>query len=178
MKKKLFFTFVFLGAPLLLSAAIQENTVSVGSNTMETVSASPVKTNNETKGKKTQVVFNSKARNPFLSAEDIAKIEGMKRAEELRKQKEKEAAEAAAKEAKRRAMQEEIERQERLRHPSREIIGSISVDGILDKLAIVNGEIVSRGSKVLGAEVIRITDDYVRFNYKGEKFNVAIKTDN
>ena len=56
------------------------------------------------------------------------------------------------------------------RYPARAVMYKIRVDGILGREAIVNGEVVGIGSKVLGAKVVSITDDSVWFTYKGQRF--------
>ena len=40
--------------------------------------------------------------------------------------------------------------------------------------AIVNGQVLSIGNKILGAKVVTVTDDAVWFVYKGERFQVKL----
>ncbi len=117
-----------------------------------------------------KVSFNPGTRNPFLSKEEVYKIDQIKKAEQ-RKQAEEEAERKRQAELEReRLMRQKILEDEIRRYPARAIMYKIRVDGILGKEAIVNGEVVGIGSKVLGAKIVSITDDSVWFTYKGQRF--------
>lgn len=176
MKKKLFYTLVFLSVPLILSAESINKTAAVKNSTNKTVAAeNSAKASKAGKGNAVKTAnFRPGERNPFLSDEEITKIEQEKEAEKRRLIEEERAKIEAEIEAKKKAAQEEIKRRELLLHPSREIVDKISVDGILGNDAIVNGEVVSVGSKVLGAKVLKVTDNSVWFIYKGEHFQVKL----
>ena len=117
-----------------------------------------------------KVSFNPGRRNPFLSKEEVIKIDQMKKAEQRRLVEEEAERERQAKAERERILKQKILEDEIRRYPARAIMYKIRVDGILGKEAIVNGEVVSIGSKVLGAKVVSITDDSVWFTYKGQRF--------
>ena len=109
-------------------------------------------------------------RDPFLSMEEVDSIEKARLAEQKRIAEERRRMEEL--ERQRRA---ELERQRRLeeelkRNPARAIIDKITIDGILGTEAIVNGEIVGVNGTVLGAKVVKVSDDSVTFVYKGQRF--------
>ena len=117
-----------------------------------------------------KVSFNPIDRNPFLSKEEVLQMEQWNKAKQ-RKSAEEEADRKRQAEAERkRLLQQKILEEELKRHPARAVMYKIRVDGILGKEAIVNGEVVGVGAKVLGAKVVSITDDAVWFTYKGERF--------
>ena len=117
-----------------------------------------------------RVSFNPIDRNPFLSKEELIKIEQMRKAEQRRLAAEEAERKRQAEEERKRLLQQKILEEEIRRHPARAVMYKIRVDGILGKEAIVNGEVVGIGSKILGAKVVSITDDAVWFTYKGERF--------
>ena len=109
-------------------------------------------------------------RDPFLSMEEVDSIEKARLAEQKRIADERRRMEEL--ERQRRA---ELERQRQLeeelkRNPARAIIDKITIDGILGTEAIVNGEIVGVNGTVLGAKVVKVSDDSVTFVYKGQRF--------
>ncbi len=168
MKKELFFTLVMLSVPLLLSA--EAGTVAKANEKSVLTTA---KTSGTVKGN-IKTSFQPNNRNPFLSNEDSLKIEERKKAEERRKKEEEERLAEIARQKKIEELRQRILLEELIRHPSIEIRKNISVDGILGDSAIVNGDVVFIGSKVLGAEVKAITDSSVWFLYKGERFQVKL----
>ena len=117
-----------------------------------------------------KVSFNPGRRNPFLSKEEVIKIEQMRKAEQRRLAEEAAERERQAKAERERILKQKILEDEIRRYPARAIMYKIRVDGILGKEAIVNGEVVGKGSKVLGAIVVAVTDDSVWFTYKGQRF--------
>lgn len=117
-----------------------------------------------------KVSFNPIRRNPFLSKEEVIKIEQMRKAEQRRLAEEAAERERQAKLERERILKQKILEDEIRRYPARAIMYKIRVDGILGKEAIVNGEVVGKGSKVLGATVVSVTDDSVWFTYKGQRF--------
>ncbi len=117
-----------------------------------------------------KVSFNPGRRNPFLSKEEVIKIDQMRKAEQRRLVEEEAERERQAKAERERILKQKILEDEIRRYPARAIMYKIRVDGILGKEAIVNGEVVGIGSKVLGAKVVSITDDSVWFTYKGQRF--------
>ena len=155
MKRKLFLSLLVLGLPLILGAQTTDKTIK---------HVAPVK----------KVLFNASKRNPFLSKEEIFKIEAMKREEQLRLETQRQEEIRRLEEARIKALREQLKHEEMLRHPSREVSDKIKVDGILGNDAIVNGQLVSIGNKVLGAKVISVTDSSVWFVYKGERFQVKL----
>lgn len=151
MKKKLLFTFVILGMPFLLSAQ------GVGNEVQQTLDIK-------------KVVFNATKRNPFLSKEEVIKIDQMRKAEKHRLEAEAAERQRLAREERMRRLREEILREELRRHPSREVMDKLNVEGILGSQAIVNQEVVNIGTKIFGAKIVAITDNSVWFIYKGERF--------
>ena len=181
MKKKLFLSLLVLGFPLVLFAQDIKKPVKPSTKTTEKVSFTAGNT-----------------RSPFMSKEDVYKIEAAKKAEKL------EQAEAARLEKERleKERQEMLRKQilceELKRHPSRVIRESIQIDGILGKDAIVNGEVVPKGKKIAiqlkdtekaklsemeecgfntkdnKVKVVSVTSDSVWFVYKGERFQVKL----
>jgi len=117
-----------------------------------------------------KVSFNPSDRNPFLSKEEVIKIDQMNKARQRKLAEEEAARKRKAEEERKRLLQQKILEEELRRHPARAVMYKIRVDGILGKEAIVNGEVVGIGAKVLGAKVVSITDDAVWFTYKGERF--------
>ena len=117
-----------------------------------------------------RVSFNPTKRNPFLSKEEVLMIEQRRKAEKRRLEEEAAERERLAREERKRLLQEQILKEELERYPARAVMYKINIDGILGKEAIVNGEVVSIGSKILGAKVVAITDDSVWFVYKGQRF--------
>jgi len=155
MKKILLFCFIISGIPLILSAH-NVNTKAVGQISRGKVS------------------FNAGKRNPFLSKEEVFKIEAMKR-EELRRLETQRLAEIRKAEEERLALlRKQLLEEELRRHPSREVRDKIKVDGILGRDAIINGQVVSIGNKILGAKVVSVTGESVWFVYKGERFEVKL----
>lgn len=109
-------------------------------------------------------------RDPFLSMEEVDTIEKARLAEQKRIADEKKRLEELEKQ-RRAELEEQRRREEELkRNPARAIIDKIKIDGILGNEAIINGEVVPKGGTVLGAQVIKITDNAVTFVYKGQKF--------
>lgn len=109
-------------------------------------------------------------RDPFLSMEEVDTIEKARLAEQKRIADEKKRLEDLEKQ-RRAALEEQRRREEELkRNPARAVIDKIRIDGILGNEAIVNGEVVSKGGSVLGAQVVKVTDEAVTFVYKGQRF--------
>lgn len=117
-----------------------------------------------------KVSFNPGRRNPFLSKEEVIKIEQMRKAEQRRLAAEEAERQRKAEEERKRLLKQQILEEELRRYPARAVMYKIRVDGIMGKEAIVNGEVVGIGAKVLGAKVVSITDDSVWFVYKGQRF--------
>ncbi|MBO4707316.1 MAG: hypothetical protein J5594_01995 [Elusimicrobiaceae bacterium] len=138
------------------------------------VSGQRIKEDAEESSNKTSMIkkvsFNPVKRNPFLSKEEVIKIDQMKKAELRRLAEEEAERKRKAEEERKRILQQKILEEEMKRYPARAIMNKIKIDGILGREAIVNGEVVSVGSKVLGAKVVSITDDSVWFTYKGQRF--------
>ena len=159
MRNKSLFIFVFLSFILGMSGVVNAQKVQEN-KTPASAKAAGVK----------KVSFNPSKRNPFLSKEEVIKIEQMKKAEQRRLAEEAAERERQAKAERERILKQKILEDEIRRYPARAIMYNIRVDGILGKEAIVNGEVVGIGSKVLGAKVVSITDDSVWFTYKGQRF--------
>ncbi len=128
------------------------------------------KASNAKAGAAKKVMFNPVKRNPFLSKEEVIKIEQMRKAELRRLAEEEAERKRKAEEERKRLLQQQILEEEMKRHPARAVMDKIHIDGILGSEAIVNGDVVGIGSKVLGAKVVAIKDDSVWFTYKGERF--------
>lgn len=134
-------------------------------------SSSTAAVKKENKESAPRVVFApTNSRDPFLSMEEVESIKKARLAEQKRIADERKRLEEL--ERQRRA---ELERQRRLeeelkRNPARAVIDKITVDGILGTEAIVNGEVVGVNGRVLGARVIKVSDDSVTFVYKGQRF--------
>ena len=159
MRNKFLFTFICISFVLGISGMINAQKV------QEVKTASLAKNTGVKK-----VSFNPSKRNPFLSKEEVIKIEQMKKAEQRRLAEEAAERERQAKAERERLLRQRILEDELRRHPARAVMDKIRVDGILGKEAIVNGEVVRIGSKILGAKIVSITDDSVWFTYKGERF--------
>ncbi len=147
----------------------------VAQNNAPTQNQSTVPVEASVKGKQEnvsvkKVSFNPGRRNPFLSKEEVIKIEQMRKAEQRRLAAEEAERQRKAEEERKRLLQQQILEEELRRYPARAVMYKIRVDGILGKEAIVNGEVVGIGSKVLGAKVVSVTDDSVWFVYKGQRF--------
>lgn len=110
------------------------------------------------------------ARDPFLSREEVDSIEKARLAEQKRIADERKRLEEAERQRRAEAERQRQLEEELKRNPARAIINKITIDGILGTEAIVNGEVVGQGGTVLGAKIIRITDDSVTFTYKGQRF--------
>ena len=117
-----------------------------------------------------KVSFSPIDRNPFLSKEEVIKIDQINKDRQRKLAAEEAERKRKAEEERKRLLQQKILEEELRRHPARAVMYKIRVDGILGKEAIVNGEVVGVGAKVLGAKVVSITDDSVWFTYKGERF--------
>lgn len=150
---------------LLLSGIFLGTGIAFGQE-VKTEEAKP--SSNKTSTKK--VSFNPVKRNPFLSREEVIKIEQMRKAEMRRLAEEEAERKRKAEEERKRLLQQQILEEEIRRYPARAIMNKIRVDGILGKEAIVNGEVVGKGATVLGAKVVSVTDDSVWFTYKGQRF--------
>lgn len=161
MSKRIICLFIMLSIPFAIFAQEQENTeAKAKENKTEKAQNVEVK----------RVSFNPTKRNPFLSKEEVLKIEQMRKAERRRLEEEAAERERLAREERKRRLQEQILKEELERYPARAVMYKINIDGILGKEAIVNGEVVGIGAKVLGAKIVAITDDSVWFVYKGQRF--------
>ena len=158
MRNKFLFVFIFLSFILAISGVVNAQKAQIG------------KTSASAKSNAKKVSFNPGRRNPFLSKEEVIKIDQMKKAEQRRLAEEAAERERQAKLERERLLKQKILEDEIRRYPARAIMYQIRVDGILGKEAIVNGEVVGIGSKVLGDKVVSITDDSVWFTYKGQRF--------
>lgn len=159
--KKFLCMFIILGIPLCSFSQVKKESVAASKPVKAaTANAVPVK----------KVSFVPNRRNPFLSKEEVRKIEEQIKADQRRREAEAEARERAAKAEQERLLKEQMLKEELERYPARAVMYKISVDGILGKEAIVNGEVVAIGDKVLDAKIISITDDSVWFVYKGQRF--------
>ncbi|MDR0646571.1 MAG: CCDC34 family protein [Elusimicrobiota bacterium] len=115
------------------------------------------------------------ARDPFLSKDEIASIERMRQDEIKRIEQERKRL-LDAERARLAELEEKRRRDEELRkNPAKEIIGRISIDGIVGSEAIINGKFRKIGDTVLGAKVTRVSDTSVTFVYKGQTFVKKIK---
>ena len=160
MKNKFSYIFVILGLGLCFGTSI------INAQDLEDKKVLPGVKNTNIK----KVSFNPGIRNPFLSKEEVYKIDQMKKAEQRKLAEEEAERKRQAELERERLMRQKILEDEIRRYPARAIMYKINVDGILGKEAIVNGEVVGVGSKVLGAKVVSITDDSVWFTYKGQRF--------
>lgn len=120
-------------------------------------------------------------RDPTLSdAERISIVEERLRIEREEKARLKKIADEE--ESKRLAEEKRVKREEYLRkNPSVEVIGKIKIQGLIDKEAIINNKIYSVGDRFYVSgnrnpiKIIYIDESYVRFEYKGQRFNKTIK---
>lgn len=159
MRNRFLLTFVFISFVFIFAGVINAQDVQTGKTSGSTKSINAKK-----------VAFNPGKRNPFLSKEEVIKIEQMRKAEQRRLAEEAAERERQLKAERERLLRQKILEDEIRRHPARAIMDKIRVDGILGKEAIVNGEVVGVGAKVLGAKVVAVTDSSVWFTYKGERF--------
>ena len=169
MKNKFSYIFVILTLSFVFCASGVANSKDVKSKKTEQSTERPATTTVAAPAIK-KVAFNPIDRNPFLSKEETIKIDQMRKAEQRRLAAEEAERKRQAEEARKRLIQQQILEEEIKRHPARAVMYKIHVDGIMGRDAIVNGEVVSKGSKILGATVVSITDDSVWFTYKGERF--------
>jgi len=169
MNKKIICLFIMLAIPFAAFAQEKANTEAKEKE----AKAAPAQAQAQAQAQKVEVKrvsFNPTKRNPFLSKEEVLKIEQMRKAERRRLEEEAAERERLAREERKRRLQEQILKEELERYPARAVMYKITIDGILGKEAIVNGEVVGVGAKVLGAKVVAITDDSVWFVYKGQRF--------
>lgn len=193
MKKNLYITLLLsaaLSAAALPLSAQQNNVVVDGSKNSDIIEpvvtpAVPVKAakavgadaqkapaaKKDAKEAAPRVVFApTNARDPFLSREEVDSIEKARLAEQKRIADERRRLEEIEKQRRAEAERQRQLEEELKRNPARAIINKISIDGILGTEAIVNGEVVGKGGTVLGAKIVKITDDSVTFVYKGQRF--------
>lgn len=109
-------------------------------------------------------------RDPFLSKEEVESIEKARLAEQKRIADERKRLEELEKQRRAEAEKQRLLEEELKRNPARAIINKITIDGILGTEAIVNGEVVGKGDTILGARIVKVTDDSVTFVYKGQRF--------
>ena len=109
-------------------------------------------------------------RDPFLSKEEVESIEKARLAEQKRIADERKRLEELEKQRRAEAEKQRLLEEELKRNPARAIINKITIDGILGTEAIVNGEVVGKGDTILGARIVKVTDDAVTFVYKGQRF--------
>lgn len=180
MKKKLLLSLLVLGFPLVLLA---EDTAA----STKAAEVLPVK----------KVTFDvgSGTKSPFISQQEADKIElEKKRAEEEIRKREEELKKKWEEE------QKEIQRKKILcdetkRHPARAVVDNIELNGIMGRDAIINGLVLSKGSKFVvpvtlakdlegcdfnydpskyKIKVVSVTGDSVWLVYKGERFQVKL----
>lgn len=183
MKKKLLFSLLVLGFPLVLLAAD---------------TAADTKAASATSVKKVKFATNKDTKSPFISKEEAIKIEAAKKAEEKRIKDAEEAARIAAEQARQEALRKKILCDELKRHPSRIISKSVALNGIMGSDAIINGKVVSKGSELavklkdtekakveeieecgfdinnIKVKVIKVKSNSAVLSYKGERFKVEM----
>jgi len=123
-------------------------------------------------------------RDPTLSEKERERIAFIK-AEKLRREREEKEAREAAERKKQQEEELRRQREEALRKdPSREVKSRIYIQGLIDKEAIINGQIYSEGDGfyVKGnrnrIKVISVKSDRIIFEYKGKRFSKQIVVKN
>ncbi len=180
MKKKLLLSLVVLLVPLFLFAQEAKTTAKVAATT-------PVK----------KVSFNvgNDTKSPFISKEEALKIEAAKKAAIQAEIDAQNAARIAWEQQQKEIRRKKILCDETKRHPARAVEKNIHLDGILGKDVIINGLVMSKGTKFVvpvklakdlegcdfnydpskyKVKVVDIKDDSVWLVYKGERFQVKL----
>ncbi|MBO4707908.1 MAG: hypothetical protein J5594_05080 [Elusimicrobiaceae bacterium] len=180
MKKKLLLSLLVLGFPLLVIAQDTKTTT-------KAANVLPVK----------KVTFDlpSTTKSPFISQQEADKIEADKIAAENARKAAENAARIAWEEQQKEILRKKLLCDEMKRHPARLVNTNINLDGIMGRDAIINGQILSKGSKfvvpiVLAKDlegcdidynpekfkikVVSVTTDSVWLVYKGERFQVKL----
>ncbi|ACC98132.1 hypothetical protein Emin_0577 [Elusimicrobium minutum Pei191] len=80
----------------------------------------------------------------------------------------------AERQARLRREAEERARQELLKDPSRAIRNKIKIQGLVGQEVFINNKIYTVGSTILGAKIVYIGEDSVRFSYKGQTFTKKV----
>lgn len=113
-------------------------------------------------------------RDPFLSREEVSKIERDRRADAERIEKERKAKEDALIAA-RDAEKARIEREAYLKaNPHLAIVGKIKIQGMMGDEVQINNDFKAVGDKVAGATITKITGTRIFFKYKGKDFSMPI----
>ena len=113
-------------------------------------------------------------RDPFLSKEEVSKIERERRADAERIEKERKAKEDALIAA-RDAEKARIEREAYLKaNPHLAIVGKIKIQGMMGDEVQINNDFKAVGDKVAGATITKITGTRIYFKYKGKDFSMPI----
>lgn len=113
-------------------------------------------------------------RDPFLSREEVSKIERERRADAERIEKERKAKEDALIAA-RDAEKARIEREAYLKaNPHLAIVGKIKIQGMMGDEVQINNDFKAVGDKVAGATITKITGTRIYFKYKGKDFSMPI----
>lgn len=122
-----------------------------------------------------KVKFSPKnSRDPFLSKEEVEKIERNRRAEVERIEKEKRDKEKALI-AEREAAKAKLEREAYLKaNPHLAIVSKIKIQGMMGSEVQINNDFKGVGDKVAGATITKITGTRIYFKYKGKDFSLPI----
>lgn len=133
--------------------------------------------NNKTTVEKedSKVKFSPKnSRDPFLSKEEVSKIEKARRAEVERIEREKRDREKALIAA-REAEKAKLEREAYLKaNPHLAIVNKIKIQGMMGSEVQINNDFKGVGDKVAGATITKITSTRIHFKYKGRDFSLPI----
>jgi len=137
--------------------------------------AAPVNQDAQEEKEDARVKFDpSNKRDPFLSKEEVSKIERDRRADAERIEKERKAKEAALIAA-RDAEKARIEREAYLKaNPHLAIVGKIKIQGMMGDEVQINNDFKAVGDKVAGATITKITGTRIYFKYKGKDFSMSI----
>ena len=113
-------------------------------------------------------------RDPFLSREEIEKMEKDRRSqiEQIEKNKrDRERALIAEKEAEKARLEKEAYYKA---NPQLAIINKIKIQGMMGDEVQINNDFKGVGDKVFGATITKITNTKIHFRYKGKDFSMPI----
>lgn len=180
MKKKLLLSLLVLGIPLFLFAQDAKTTA-------KAIPATTVK--------KVTFDVNTDTKSPFMSKEEALKLEAARKAAIQAEIDAQNAARIAWEIQQKEIMRKKILCDETKRHPARAVEKNIHLDGIMGRDAIINGQVLSKGSKFTvpvtiakdlescdfnfdpkkyKVKVVSVTSDSVWLVYKGERFQVKL----
>ena len=167
MKKTLFLTMLSLFVLYPVFCFAQAEDAQKAENSQEET--------NKNKKEEIKVQFSPKnKRDPFLSREEVATIEKLRREAIDKIEREKKAKQDALIAA-RNAERARLEREAYLKaNPHLAIVGRIKIQGMMGDEVQINDDFKGVGDKVVGATITKITGTRIHFKYKGKDFSLPI----